>query len=58
MGDPTLFKKFDLDTEMGKIVVSMSKTSKSLSIRASSLEEIFGSLMDKKIGLAAMVKNT
>jgi hypothetical protein len=55
---PTLSNKFDLDTETGETVISVSKTSKSLSIRVSSLEEISCSFTDKTTGLAAMVKNT
>jgi hypothetical protein len=55
---PTLSNKFDLDMETGETVISVSKTSKSMSIRDSSLEEISCSFMDKMIGLAAMVKNT
>jgi hypothetical protein len=35
---PTLSNKLALDTEMGEMVISVSNTSESLSIRASSLE--------------------
>ena len=55
---PTLSNKFDLDIETGESVISVSKTSKSLSIRASSLEDMSCSFMDKTIGLVAMLKNT
>ena len=55
---PALSNKFDLDTEMGETVISVSKTSKYLSIRVSSLEEISCSFTDKTIGLVGMVKNT
>jgi len=58
MRAPTLSKKFDLDAEMDEIVISVSKTSKYLSIRASSLEGISCSFTDKMTGLEAMVKNT
>jgi hypothetical protein len=53
---PTLSNKFDLDTEMGETVISVSKMSESLSIRASSLEEMSYSFTDNTIGLVAMVK--
>jgi len=55
---PTLSRRLDLDMEMGEIVISMSKTSKSLSIRASSLEARSFSVTDKMTGLVTMAKNT
>jgi hypothetical protein len=55
---PTLHNKFDLDTEMGETVISVSKTSDSLSIRASYLEVDSFSFTDKTTGLVAMMKNT
>ena len=55
---PTLSRRLDLDTEMGEIINSMSNTSKSLSIEASSLEMKSCSFMDKTTGLVAMMKNT
>jgi hypothetical protein len=53
MWDLTLFNKFTLDTETGETIVTVSKTSESLSIRASSLEGVSGSLTDKTTGLAS-----
>jgi hypothetical protein len=44
--------------EMGETIISISNTSKSLSIRASSLEVVSYSFMDKMIGFTAMMKNT
>jgi hypothetical protein len=55
---PTLSNKFDLDTETGEIVIFVSKTSESLSIRDSSMEEMSCSFTDKITGLVGMVKNT
>ena len=55
---PTLSSKFDLDTEMGETVISVSNISESLSIRASSLEAESFSFTDKMIGLVSMMKNT
>jgi hypothetical protein len=55
---PTLSNKFHLDTEMGETVIFVSKMSKSLSIRDSSLEVISCTVTDKMTGLVAMAKNT
>jgi hypothetical protein len=55
---PTLSNKLALDTEMGETVISVSNTSESLSIRASSLEAGSCSVMDKMTGFMAMMKNT
>jgi hypothetical protein len=55
---PTLSRRLDLDTKMGETVISVSNTSESLSIRASSLEVEYFSFMDKMTGLVAMMKNT
>jgi hypothetical protein len=55
---PTLSNKLALDTEMGETVISVSKISESLSIRASSLEAGSCSVTDKMTGFMAMMKNT
>jgi hypothetical protein len=55
---PTLSNKFDLETKMGETIIFVSKMSKYLSIRVSSLDEISCSFTDKTKGLAAMLKNT
>ena len=54
----TLSNRLDLDTEMVEMVISVSNTSESLSIRASSLEAGSYFITDKMIGFKAMMKNT
>jgi hypothetical protein len=55
---PTLSNKLALDIEMGETVISVSNTSDSLSIRASSLEAGSCYVMDKMVGFMTMIKNT
>jgi hypothetical protein len=55
---PTLSEKLALDTETGEIVISVSNTSESLSIRASSFDVGYFSVIDTITGSMVAVKNT
>jgi hypothetical protein len=55
---PTLLNKFLLDTRMGEMVILVSKTSESQSIRASSLDIGSCSVTEVMIGSITTMKNT